>query len=218
MNNIFPILSIETSGELCSAAIMLTEGSFSEINILKKNIHSKKLLTSIDTLLDLSELKLNDIKQIAISMGPGSFTGLRIGMSTVKGLAFGLSIPIVPVPTYEAAALQISEYLSDNDEFVLVNNANIEEVYIGRYLVNEQRYTVIEPVKLVKKSKLEKYIADGIKIFGDFIINRNQKKIPLPLAIYIAKWSHFFGEDLLTSNYDYLEPNYLKNFIPKVKK
>ncbi len=218
MNNVFPILSVETSGELCSAAIMLTDSSFSEINILKKNIHSKKLLASINTLLDLSELKLNDIKQIAISMGPGSFTGLRIGMSTVKGLAFGLSIPIVPVPTYEAAALQISEYLSGKDQFVLVNNANIEEVYIGRYLVKEQCYTVIEPVKLVKKSKLKEYITDDVKIFGDFIINGNQKKIPLPLAIYVAKWSYFFGADLLTSNYDYLEPNYLKNFVLKVKK
>ncbi|MFA7422004.1 MAG: tRNA (adenosine(37)-N6)-threonylcarbamoyltransferase complex dimerization subunit type 1 TsaB, partial [Melioribacteraceae bacterium] len=109
MNNLFPILAVETTGEMCSVAIHLDQKNFIELNYLEKHIHSQKLINMVDSVLSQADVKLENIKAIAVSMGPGSFTGLRIGLAAVKGLAFGSSLGIIPVPTFDAYALQISE-------------------------------------------------------------------------------------------------------------
>src|SRR4030042_6611650 len=100
-----PILAIETSGELCSTAVMLSEQSFVEMNILKKHVHSQKLFDMIDLVLKNANVELKDIACIAVSIGPGSFTGLRIGLSAAKGMAVGANLPIVPVPSFQALSL-----------------------------------------------------------------------------------------------------------------
>ena len=89
------VLAVETSGLLCSVAALINEKEFSEVNINQKYIHSDKLIEIIDTTLNSVDLKLNDMKHIAISVGPGSFTGLRVGLSAVKGIALGASLPVV---------------------------------------------------------------------------------------------------------------------------
>jgi tRNA threonylcarbamoyladenosine biosynthesis protein TsaB len=76
-----PILAIETSGNNCSAALYYNENEAFEKTITGKHIHSQKLLTMIDELLIEKKISIKSIKSIAISVGPGSFTGLRIGMS-----------------------------------------------------------------------------------------------------------------------------------------
>ena len=98
MNELFPILAVETSGELCSVALLLDEKNFIELNYLQKQIHSQKLIGMIDTVLETAATELRGVKSIAVSMGPGSFTGLRIGLSAVKGIAFGANLPIIPIP------------------------------------------------------------------------------------------------------------------------
>ncbi|MCK5458218.1 MAG: tRNA (adenosine(37)-N6)-threonylcarbamoyltransferase complex dimerization subunit type 1 TsaB, partial [Melioribacteraceae bacterium] len=105
------ILSIETSGELCSVALYFSEQKYDERNILMKHIHSEKLVPMIEELLNSNSVKTNELDWIAVSNGPGSFTGLRIGMTTAKGLAFASNLPILPVPTFDALSLQISIYV-----------------------------------------------------------------------------------------------------------
>ena len=137
MDNLLPLLAIETSGDICSAAIMLGENSFVEMNYLQKHIHSKKLIDIIDTILKTAELEINDLNAIAVSGGPGSFTGLRIGYSSAKGLAFGANKGIIPVPSFDAFAMQISENLIPGTEFIIANKAGSEEYYTGKFLLNE---------------------------------------------------------------------------------
>lgn len=213
-----PILAIETSEKLCSAAIMLTENDFIEFNIQRKNIHSEKLMEMISTLFRESGIELNNIAHIAVSIGPGSFTGLRIGLSVAKGLAFGKDLPIVPVPNFDALALQISDYLELNSEFIIVNRANMTELYMGKYSVSENYYEVLENVKLISKADFKNSIQTNEILFGNYISENSKNFISSPNALNVAKWSYIFGKDLVTYDHEFMEPNYLKKFIVKVKK
>lgn len=218
MKDIFPILGIETSGELCSVALMLNEKTLYEFNILEKHIHSKKLLVMIDDLLKSAELDLKNITQIAVSMGPGSFTGLRIGLSAAKGLGLGANIPITPVHTFNAMALQISEYLDKDSQFILLRNASIDDAYFAEYKYDGNLCISLTDVSLLKKEELQNRISGKNLIFSDLEINFSFKKIIGPDAAHICKYAYLFGKDLLTFDYDYLEPFYFKQFILRDKK
>lgn len=218
MNNKLPILAIETSGELCSVAVMIDDKTHSEININQKFVHSEKLVMLVSQVLESIGLKLKDIGHIAVSGGPGSFTGLRIGMSAVKGLAIGTGLPVVAVPTFEALALKICSFVTDADQFFIATKVNVDELYIGKYKKVGDTFEVITPVSLLNKKDFESNIVGSTRVFGNFHKFDRLKSVYLPTALDIAKWSYFFGSDLLTFEYDYLEPNYLKNFVAKVKK
>ena len=124
------ILSIETSGELCSVCLSYEYNKYDERNILMKHIHSEKLIPMIDEILSSNKISTNELDCLAVSVGPGSFTGLRIGMTAAKGIAFASNLPIVPVPSLGALSLEISETLPVGITFCIINNANIEECYI----------------------------------------------------------------------------------------
>jgi len=218
MNKFKPILGIETSEELCSVAVMLTENSFVELNFKQKYIHSEKLLLMIDELLKMAELKINEIGHIAVSIGPGSFTGLRIGLSAAKGIALGASLPIVPVPTFEALALQISACISEGEEFIIVNKVNVSELYFLKVKKDGKLFRIIDELKLLSKTDFDKLYNTEELVFGNYKSGNELLDIVSPNAEYVAKWSYIFGQDLVTYNYDYLEPNYLKKFVAKVKK
>ncbi|MCK5087215.1 MAG: tRNA (adenosine(37)-N6)-threonylcarbamoyltransferase complex dimerization subunit type 1 TsaB [Melioribacteraceae bacterium] len=218
MNKFKPILGIETSEELCSVAVMLTENSFIELNYKQKYIHSEKLILMIDELLKMAELKINEIGHIAVSIGPGSFTGLRIGLSAAKGIALGASLPIVPAPTFEALALQISAFIPDGEEFIIVNKVNISELYFLKVKKDGKLFRVTDELKLLSKTEYDKLYNTEELVFGNYKSGNELLEIASPNAEYVAKWSYIFGQDLVTYNYDYLEPNYLKKFVAKVKK
>ncbi len=217
MNELFPILAIETSGELCSAAVMMNENVYAEFNIMKKHVHSEKLLPVIQNLLTETDITAKDLKTVAVSMGPGSFTGLRIGLAAGKGIALGSECKICPVPTFDAAAFGIALHLNPGDEFSIVVNTNIEEVYISDFKVNENIYGRKSETRLVKKVDLETELSGKNNIFGDVKSIENIKPLNIN-SINIAKWTYFFGKDLLISDFDLLEPSYFKNFVARIKK
>lgn len=216
MAELTPILGVETSGELCSVALMLGEKSLVEFSYLQKYIHSEKLVEMIEAVTTRSNVDLKQTKTIAVSIGPGSFTGLRIGLSAAKGLALGANLPIVPVPTFSAYAMQLAEYLSEGEEFGIVGNASLEEVYYAEFKKKNNKVEAISELKLIEKTSLESMRNKPCKIFGDVIMNDVIKEPLGATASSICKWAYLFGKDLVTFNYDYLEPNYFKKFIPKV--
>lgn len=218
MNNPLPILGIETSGDLCSVAIMMNEKSFYEVNILEKHIHSKKILELIDLLLKEAGLELNQLSSIAVSMGPGSFTGLRIGLTTAKGLGFGSNLPIVPVPTFNALALQISSFVPTNNSFVIIKNASVDDLYYASLYYDGAKIHFNRELSIIKKNDIESILKKDELIFSDVDLGFEIKKIIGPTALNICRYSYLFGKDLLTFEYDYLEPYYLKQFIARVKK
>ena len=212
------ILAIETSGELCSVSLSFDINKFDERNILMKHIHSEKLIPMIDEILSSNKVSTKDLDCIAVSVGPGSFTGLRIGMTAAKGIAFASKLPIVPVPSFDALSLEIAEYLIPNTKFSIAINANIEECYFAKYESKEGVILQLEESQLVKKNELDEKILDSILVFGNLKGIDGVKSISSPRASSLAKWTYLYGEDLLTFEYDYLEPNYLKKFKVKQNK
>lgn len=218
MSKPFPILAIETSGDLCSSAVMLNENSFIEVNFLSKHVHSEKLFDMIDFVIKNSKIDLKEFSYIAVSIGPGSFTGLRIGLSAAKGLALGANLPILPVPSLDALALELSSKIERGKEFVILKTASHEDVYYASYLSDTYSYKKIDEVCLIANEEIKRKTLNINNIFGDKEYSPDVKKIFGPSAIFVARWSYLFGKDLLTFDYDFLEPFYLKQFIAKVKK
>jgi tRNA threonylcarbamoyladenosine biosynthesis protein TsaB len=214
----FPILGIETSGNLCSVAVMLNEHSYFELNIHEKHIHSKKLIGMIDIVLKESSVSLTKIKLIAVSIGPGSFTGLRIGLTAAKGIGFGANLPIAPVPTFDALALHISSFTKNDSEFQIIRKASIEDYYFAKYSYHGRVVKNLTEVNLINKTELKNNLNPQYLIYGDKIDSFEINSIEGPTALMICRYSNLFGKDLLTFDYDYLEPFYLKKFIAKVKK
>ncbi len=216
MENTNKILAIETSGENCGVAILTAPDRFAEFNFHEKNIHSEILFELIEKLLDATGAEIKSLDAIAVSSGPGSFTGLRIGMSAAKGLALGANLPIIPVPTFDAIALKISAYVSNGKTFYVARKVNVKEHYVASYGKKNGKLDNIMPIKLMNNDELEN-IARNNTLFSDV---NSDNSLPLPEidARSIVNWAALFGKELLTYDYDFLEPEYFKNFIPKVKK
>jgi tRNA threonylcarbamoyladenosine biosynthesis protein TsaB len=216
-----PILAIETSESLCSTAVYFSDEKYFQSIIGDKYFHAEKLIDCVEYSLKISGMEIGELGTIAVSAGPGSFTGLRIGMSAAKGLALGAGLPITAVPTFEAMALQISESLSDGSEFIIANKVNSEEIYYARFKVNVNKAIFVEELKVIKKSDFQTNI--GKLVFGNVFWENNAGKkinwnVTAPDAVYVAKWAKIFGQKLATRDFDYLEPEYHKNFVIKVKK
>ena len=219
MLNKKPILSIETSQSICGAGIYFDDKKYFETYINLKNSHAEKIFEVVDTVLKLSGVQLDDLESIAVSAGPGSFTGLRIGMSAAKGMAFGISVPIIPVPTFEALALQISNVLPENTNFIIANNVNSEELYFAEFKVIANSYIFVQNLTIKKSCDL--YPNQDVNLYGNASINskfiKQFKNLSSPSPQYVAKWASINGEDKLVYDYDLLEPNYLKEFKIKGK-
>lgn len=98
------ILAFDSSGLVASVAVLEEERMIAEYTVNYKKTHSQTLLPMLDEVVKMTELDLNEIDAIAVAAGPGSFTGLRIGSATAKGLGLALDKPLVSVPTLEGIA------------------------------------------------------------------------------------------------------------------
>jgi tRNA threonylcarbamoyladenosine biosynthesis protein TsaB len=149
------ILSIETSTMLGGVAIIdEAAGLIAETRLNVKTTHSERLMTAVNNTLIQSEMDLGAIDAFAVAIGPGSFTGLRIGLSTVKGLSYATGKPVVTVPTLDAFAwnFQYSSY-----PVCLMLDARKSEVYAAVYIWEDNRFrTVIECVSIKPEALLEK--------------------------------------------------------------
>ena len=98
------ILSIDTSSQVSSVAVLSAERVAAELSMQGALTHSETLMPHIGTALEMARVKKNELESVAVSIGPGSFTGLRIGLAAAKMMAYALHIPLIAVPTLEALA------------------------------------------------------------------------------------------------------------------
>lgn len=124
------ILAIDSSAQVASAAIVTEQGCLAEYTVNHKKTHSQTLLPMIDEILRMTENEGSDIDAIAIAAGPGSFTGLRIGAATVKGLAMVWDVPVIPVSTVAALACNVA---GTPDVVCPLMDARRSQVYTGLY-------------------------------------------------------------------------------------
>jgi len=209
-----PILAIETSERLCGASIYFSDDKHYEFSLVNKNIHSEKLFEIIDFLIKSAGIKVADLDYIAVSNGPGSFTGLRIGVAAVKGLALGAGLSLMPVPTFEALALQVSRFVPEGAFYYVANKVNTDEVYLQKFQKSKEHFDLTEALKIIKKSDVPS-VTGAELLFGNAVVERDIRRVSCPDPLFVAKWAKYFGGDKLLTDYDFFEPDYIKEFLIK---
>jgi len=227
------ILSIETATPVCSIALSSNNGLLGIKESAKKNSHSEVVTVFIDELIKDTKLNYSDIDAIAVSKGPGSYTGLRIGVSTAKGLCYALDIPLISVNTLQSmSAGIIGKPLTSHELptiFCPMIDARRMEVYTALY--NHKNEQVKETsAEIIDENSFKEYLAkNNVVFFGDGSA-KCKNVITHPYAIFVddihpsaanmVEIAHQKFQENQLEDIAYFEPFYLKEFIagkPKVK-
>lgn len=181
------LLAIDSSGLVATVAVMNEEETIAEYSVNYKKTHSQTLVPMLDEVKKMIELDLSTLDAIATASGPGSFTGLRIGAATVKGLGLALDIPIIPVPTVDALSMNAAYF---DGVICPMMDARREQVYTGIYefigeehsVVKEQcAVPVIEIIEEINKlGKRVIFLGDGVPVYKEVI--ENNVKVPYVFA------------------------------------
>ena len=185
------IAALDSSGLVASVAIIEDEILVAEYTVHYKKTHSQTLLPMLDEVRKMIELDLGSLSAIAVSAGPGSFTGLRIGSATAKGLGLALNLPIIPVPTIDALAYN----LYGTDKLVCpLMDARREQVYTGLYeyernengtytlcrLLEQCAIGIEEIAQIVNSFEREViFLGDGVPVYGEQL----EKLVKVPYSI-----------------------------------
>lgn len=220
-------LAIETATDVCGVALVHNGCVMGEDSVDEKKIHSEKLLPMIDEVLRNASISLGDVDAIAISIGPGSFTGLRIGLSTAKGLARARSKPIVAVPTLDALAYEYFRGGGGHDGGTVcpVLDAKRDEGYFCFYRVSTLGIARSTPYEIAAVSKIAEasaaygsvtFVGDGIgkmeMITGSNSALRYAPHIVCnPVAVGIVAEKE--GRRLAVEEFAMLEPMYIRDFL-----
>ncbi len=181
------ILGIDSSGLVASVAVVEDENLLAEYTVNYKKTHSQTLLPMLDEIARMLELDLDTLDAIAVAAGPGSFTGLRIGAATAKGLGLALKKPLVAVPTVDGLAYNLC---GSRDMVCPLMDARRNQVYTGLYGFSGVRMEVIEPQcavgigqiieKANEKNRSVTFLGDGVPVFREYI--REHCKAPYSFA------------------------------------
>ena len=134
------IIAIDSSGLTATVAIATQDCVIAEYSVNYKKTHSQTLLPMLDEIKKMTELDLDTVDAIAVASGPGSFTGLRIGSSTAKGLALALDKPIIEVPTVDALAMNL---WGSSGIICPIMDARRHQVYTGFYEFDENEDLIV---------------------------------------------------------------------------
>ncbi|MFT5749165.1 MAG: tRNA threonylcarbamoyladenosine biosynthesis protein TsaB [Ancylomarina sp.] len=229
------ILNIETSTSVCSVSL----GKDGELLAYKENKegmnHATHLTVFIDSILKENNLTPNDLNAIAVSMGPGSYTGLRIGVSTAKGLCYGTSLPLIAISTLQAMTAPllkdkaIVSQLGDPEASVFcpMIDARRMEVYTAFYSFKNEEIRQVSAEIIDEESFVSDLAKNEIVFFGDGS-SKCQSSLQSQNAIFVdditptaigmielseAKFKAKAFEDVA-----YFEPFYLKDFVATTPK
>lgn len=226
MSNI-KILCVDTTSEFCSISLfendILIENNDSKI----ERSHSKLIIKIIDDILINNKLKAKELDAFSISKGPGSYTGLRIGLSSLKGFCYALEKPLIAVNTLKILAKSALKYIEDKDSILCpMLDARRMEVYtkIFNYNLNELSK---DQALILEKDSFEKYNSKIVYFFGDGsdkfkeIVNKKN----FMFLNNINSNSKFMGQlsydKFINKDFEDLssfEPNYIKDFYLIKKK
>ncbi len=218
MNNT-PILAIESSASACGVAVWYNDQKNSLALHKESRKHASKIIVLTDMVLKNFDIKIEDVKGIAVSTGPGSFTGLRVGLSAAKGISMGVKKPLIKVPTFDASALQLSTLLTAGDEVWVTAKVNTTEFFVAKYEITSDAYTKIEDVSVLTHDEICKRMSGDEFIAGEanWFNARKYLNLESPSPVFVAKWAVMFGTEIQPDDIDYVEPDYYKEFIIKRK-
>ncbi|RRO23203.1 tRNA (adenosine(37)-N6)-threonylcarbamoyltransferase complex dimerization subunit type 1 TsaB [Flavobacteriaceae bacterium 14752] len=218
------ILCIETSTTNCSVALA-KDGQLITIqeDDKKEYSHAEQLHLFIEKVVKASDLKMTDLDAIAISKGPGSYTGLRIGVSTAKGLCYALDIPLISISTLKVLAKQVVQQSSQHPIIPMID-ARRMEVYTAVFNSKQEEISAVE-AKILEPDSFQSYfdsydkiyfIGNGVSKFKDMCVNVNQGifiEHKNPSARQMCELADGLFRSKTFEDVAYFEPFYLKDFV-----
>ncbi|WP_094752091.1 tRNA (adenosine(37)-N6)-threonylcarbamoyltransferase complex dimerization subunit type 1 TsaB [Psychromonas sp. CD1] len=156
MTKTLKVLCVDTSTEACSVALLIKneqKNIISDHFMLAPREHTRKILPTIELILKEANISLNDIDVIAYGRGPGSFTGVRIGISIAQGLAFGIDKKMLGVSTLQAMAQQAYEVEQVKEVYAAID-ARMGEVYFAHYRYDGELMTLVDVERVIHPSDL----------------------------------------------------------------
>ena len=214
------VLNIETSTTNCSVALSKNGSivAYKEDNSLGYS-HAERLHVYIDEVLQSAKVSIDQIDAIAISKGPGSYTGLRIGVSAAKGLCYALDMPLISVPTLEALAHQVD---APKGAVVAMLDARRQEVYsaifdnhFSELRATEAEVLTPESYQELLESSPVYFIGNGVAKTKALIAHKNayfiEDKLPSAQQMCALSFEKYKAKNF--EDVAYFEPFYLKDFI-----
>jgi tRNA threonylcarbamoyl adenosine modification protein YeaZ len=181
------ILALDSSGLVASVAVVEDDNLCGEFTINYKKTHSQTLLPMLDEVVRMIDLDLNTIDAIAISGGPGSFTGLRIGSATAKGLGLALDKPLIHIPTVDALAYNL---FGNQNVVCPLMDARRNQTYTGLYEFDNDSMNILQAQCAVGIDEIVAqinslhraviFLGDGVPVFESYI--RENCKVPYAFA------------------------------------
>ena len=219
------ILSFDTSTKNCSVALFEKEKllSIKQENAINYS-HSEQLTVFIEDVLKTAKISKEELNAVAIGRGPGSYTGLRIGTSTAKGLCYALDIPLISIPTLQAMAFGLSKQYN-SDLFCPMIDARRMEVFAALY---DQNNNTIREVRadILENETYQEYLNKKIVFFGDGAakyknVLKHANAIFIDEFLVSAEYIGYLAYNRFVSNkfedVAYFEPFYLKDFVTNSK-
>ena len=170
------ILGLDSSGLVATVAVVEDDVLVAEYTINYKKTHSQTLLPMLDEIVKMTELDLESIDAIAVAAGPGSFTGLRIGSATAKGLGLALGKPLIHIPTVDALAYNLA---GNRDIICPLMDARRNQTYTGLYRFDGNQMEIIKPqcavgideiiAEVNKLGQAVVFLGDGVAVFEIYI-------------------------------------------------
>jgi tRNA threonylcarbamoyladenosine biosynthesis protein TsaB len=229
------LLHIETSTRVCSIALSRDWELLAIRESEEKNIHSSAITVFIDEVMKEAGYAYPELDAVAVSKGPGSYTGLRIGVSVAKGICFAIDRPLIAIGTLQALAWGTREMLlkkegmiKDDIVFCPMIDARRMEVYNAIYdkdlkEIRETKAEIIDKNSFndfLQKSRVW-FTGDGAEKCRDFFIdypNAYFSEHPMPSARYLIELAETHFKAGQFEDTAYFEPFYLKDFIPGIPK
>ncbi len=170
------ILALDSSGLVAGVAVIEDDILLGEYTVNYKKTHSQTLLPMLDEVARMIELDLDTVDAIAVAAGPGSYTGLRIGSATAKGLGFALDKPLIHVPTVDAMACSL---WGCADLVCPLMDARREQTYTGLYRLTDHELEILVSQRAVPIGDIVKevnrfrepvvFLGDGVPVFAEYL-------------------------------------------------
>ncbi|MDE6716489.1 MAG: tRNA (adenosine(37)-N6)-threonylcarbamoyltransferase complex dimerization subunit type 1 TsaB [Muribaculaceae bacterium] len=218
------IINIETSTDVCSVALTADGGVLEHREDYDGRNHATKLSGFIEDVMKYASSREIKIDAVAVSMGPGSYTGLRIGLSEAKGLAFGLGVPLIGVDTLKLLCVEVmfNKYVDEDSIFIPMIDARRMEVFTGAFDLSLVPMMPEQPL-ILEENSFSRLIETGrsVLIFGNgsdkaatLLKGDNVHHIPgiKPVAISMMALSELAYRRGEFIDLAYSVPNYLKDF------
>lgn len=181
------ILAIDSSGLVASVAIVTEDTVLGSYSVNFKKTHSQTLLPMVEEVMKMTETEAEDLDAVAVTNGPGSYTGLRIGSSTAKGLAMVWNKPVIPVPTVDALAANLA---GRTGIICPIMDARRGQVYTGIYRYEGNQLVAVKPqvctllsdviAEINAMGEVVTFLGDGVPVHKDTI--EEQVKVPFTWA------------------------------------